>query len=58
MSHNEFDLLSEFDDFLDAVHDEVEIMGLTFLPNEILKTDEVAYRESFLNWCDANNYDF
>ena len=55
---NEFDLLCEFDDFLDASYDEVKIMGLTFRANEILKTDQIAYRGCFLDWCSANNYGF
>lgn len=55
---NEFDLMREFDEFLDEFYDSVEIMHMTFLPNEILKSDSEAYRESFLNWCSANDYDF
>lgn len=56
--YNESDLMREFDEFLDAVYDEVKMMGLTFRPNEILKTDQIAYRGCFLDWCDANDYEF
>lgn len=56
--HNEFDLTREFDEFLDEVYDEVEIMGVTIFPNQILKTDQDAYREGFLDWCNSNNYEF
>lgn len=55
---NESDLLCEFDDFLDEIHDAVEILGMEFLPNQILKTDQIAYRGCFLDWCSANDYDF
>lgn len=56
--HNEYDLMREFDEFLDGCYDSVEMMHMEFLPNEILKSDQIAYRESFLNWCDANDYEF
>lgn len=55
---NEFDLMREFDDFLDECYDSVEIMYMEFLPSQILKSDSGAYRDSFLNWCSANGYDF
>lgn len=55
---NEYDLLREFDDFLDDMYDEYDIMGVTVFPNQILKTDQSAYREAFNNWCDANDYEF
>lgn len=56
--HNEYDLMREFDDFLDECYDSVEILGMEFLPNQILKTDQIAYRGCFLDWCSANDYDF
>lgn len=56
--HNESDLITMFDEFLDEVYDEVEIMGVTIFPNQILKTDQDAYRQAFNNYCDANNYDY
>lgn len=56
--HNESDLMREFDDFLDEIHDSVEILGMEFSPNQILKTDQIAYRGCFLDWCDANGYEF
>lgn len=56
--HNETDLLREFDDFLDECYDSVKIMHIEFPPNEILKTDQIAYRGCFLDWCDANDYNF
>ena len=55
---NETDLLHEFDDFLDECYDSVKIMYMEFLPNQILKTDRLAYRGCFLDWCSANGYDF
>ena len=56
--HNESDLMREFDDFLDECYDSVEILGIEFPPNEILKTDKIAYRGCFFDWCNANDYDF
>ena len=56
--HNEADLMREFDDFLDECYDSVEILGIEFPANEILKTDKIAYRGCFLDWCDANDYEF
>lgn len=55
---NESDLMREFDDFLDEMYDEYEMMGVTIWPNQILKSDQIAYRTAFLDWCDANDYDF
>lgn len=56
--YNESDLIDEFNDFLDEHYDEYEIMGVTIFPREILKTDQIAYRTAFLDWCDANDYEF
>lgn len=54
----ESDLMVQFDEMLDEVYDPFEMGGMTFLPSQILKSDSGAYRESFLNWCSANDYDF
>lgn len=56
--HNEFDLMREFDEFLDAVYDEVSIAGMDFFPNQILKSDQHAYRKKFLDWCNSNGYEY
>ena len=56
--HNEFDLMREYDEFINDQHDTVEINGVEFLGTEILKRDQIAYREGFLDWCNSNNYEF
>jgi len=56
--HNETDLMYQYDEFLNDQHDPIEINGVEFLATEILKRDQIAYREGFLAWCQDNNYDF
>lgn len=56
--HNESDLMREFDEFLDAMYDEVCISGVDFFPHQILKSDEYAYRERFNDWCDTGGYEY
>lgn len=56
--YSEADLITMFDEFLDDMYDEYDIMGVTVVPNQILKTDQIAYRTAFLDWCDANDYEF
>lgn len=50
--------MREFDEFLDECYESVEMLGVEFFPNQILKSDRDAYRQGFLDWCNANNYDF
>lgn len=48
---SEEDAEDAFCAMIDECHEEVEIMGHSFLPSAVLKdTDPVAYREDFLNW--------
>lgn len=56
--HNEFELMYEYDEFINDQHDPIEINGVEFLATEILKRDQVAYREGFLDWCNSNNHEF
>lgn len=56
--HNESDLMREFDEILDDTYDEYDIMGVTIFPSQILKSDQIAYRTAFLDWCDGNGYEF
>lgn len=46
-------LEEEFDSLIDSIYPVTEIFNLTFFPSNILRTDKVAYRESFLNWLDG-----
>lgn len=49
---SESELESRFNDFLEDTHPErIVIAGLEFSPSEILKkVDQIAYRETYLNW--------
>lgn len=47
------ELIAQFDEYLDMTQPEVEIMGATFYPSDILKyCDPVMYREEFNNYID------
>jgi hypothetical protein len=48
-------LEEEFNSFIDELYPVTEIFGLTFFPSNILRTDKIAYRESFLNWLDGRD---
>lgn len=51
--YNEDYLEEEFDSLIDSIYPVTVIFNLTFFPSNILRTDKVAYRESFLNWLDG-----
>lgn len=46
-------LIKMFDDYIDEILPNVEILDYSFLPSDVLKsTDPIAYREELLNWAD------
>lgn len=51
---SKYDALERFDDFLNECWEVVTICGYDYDPAQALKNcDEVAYREEFNNWLDA-----
>lgn len=50
--------VEQFDEFLDEITGEVDILGMTFLPSRILKeTDPIAYRGSLFDYIDSEGID-
>lgn len=54
----------EFDDYLNEMHDEIVILGMSYLPAKVLHdTDPIAYKEEHNNFNDRlltdleNDYD-
>lgn len=46
-----------FDEYLDEIYPEVEILGVTFSPSQIMaEVDPIAYRCGFNDWVDAEGY--
>lgn len=46
--------VEQFDEFLDEITGEVDILGMTFLPSRILKEmDPIAYRTSLFDYIDG-----
>lgn len=47
-----------FDDYLDNAYPEIEMMGMTFLPSEMLKNaDRIAYECVLGDFIDSEGYD-
>lgn len=45
-----------FNEFLDDIYDQISVCGYEYSPSDLLESvDPIAYREEFLNWCDAEN---
>ena len=53
----EHELMSEFDEMMDECYPDTQLMGMTFTPSNILKSDSIAYREYFNNWIDSEGWD-
>lgn len=57
MKATERELLSMFDCILDEENPDVVINGMSYLPSRVLKdTDEIAYREEFLQFLTRHNF--
>lgn len=56
--YNEADLMYQYDEFINDQHNSMVINGIEFPASEILKRDQIAYREGFLDWCNASGYEF
>lgn len=49
----ESEALRKFDEFIDETNAEVVVLGAAYNASKALKkTDPIAYREAFNNWCD------
>lgn len=50
--------IDAFDDFINAMHDEVTLLGVDYYASELLKsTDPIAYKCGWLDWCDSEGID-
>ena len=50
--------LEQYNDFLDEVYEDYEIMGMSYSPSRILEElDPIAHRTGFLDWCDSEGID-